>query len=217
MSTKLFASLALVFSLLVASSADASSITYDFSGSSSGLGTGNLGVSSVNVISGGLGVTIEGLDEFGGAGILARNTTNGLGIVGAPGAGQETNQVGADANGGEALVFDFAPATVTVLDTVVFELGMEAGSLNVFADNVLLETISWSAATGTGTTGNSDVAHTFSSSLAARTGQSFRFEAVEDSFRVKTLTVTEIPEPATLMLVSLGIAGAALSRKRTAC
>ena len=213
--TKFFASLALAFSLVVAGQASASTVTYDFTGSSSGLGTGNLGVSSANVISGGLALTIEALDEFGAAGIIARNDLTGLGVVGGPGTGQETNQVGADSNGGEALIFDFAPNSVTIVETVVFELGMEAGSLDVLADNVLLETISWTAATGTGSTGNSSIAHTFAAPLSARTAQSFTFRAVEDSFRVSSLTVTPIPEPASLAIASIAISCVALSRRRS--
>ncbi|MEM8944081.1 MAG: PEP-CTERM sorting domain-containing protein [Planctomycetota bacterium] len=211
--TLVFASLALALSLAIGST-HASSITYDFTGSSSGLGTGNLGIGSATVISGGLPVLVEAFDEFGAAGLLARNNMNGLGVVGEPGTGQETNQVGADSNGGESLEFDFTPNSVTVIDTVVFELGMEAGSLDVFADNVLLETISWTAATGGGNTGNSDVAYTFTSSVAARTAQSFTFAAVEDSFRVKSLTVELIPEPASLLLLVVGAAAIAIGSRR---
>lgn len=214
MSTKFFSSLALVISLLVVNTATATSIVYDFSGSSLGLGTGNLGVSTVSVSSSGLDLSVEALDEFGAAGELARNNMNGLGVVGEPGTGQETNQVGADANGGESLVFDFSPSFATILETIVFELGQEAGSLDVFADNVLLDTISWTATTGGGNTGNSDVAFTFSAPLAARTAQSFTFQAVEDSFRVKSLTVQRIPEPTSVMLFAFGLGIIAGTSKR---
>lgn len=216
MGTNVLASVALALSLVVIGPAQATTVTYDFSGNSSGLGTGNLGVSSAMVSSGGLDLTINALDEFGAAGELARNNMNGLGVVGEPGAGQEINQVGADANGGEAIEFDFAPSFATILDTIVFELGMEAGSLNVLADNVVIDTISWSATTGGGNTGNSDVAHTIAGSVAARTAQSFTFQAVSDSFRVKSLTVQLVPEPASLALFALGIAAIALRSQRDA-
>lgn len=215
MGTKALAGVALALSLAMVGPANATSITYDFSGNSSGLGTGNLGVSSATVSSGGLDVTIEALDEFGAAGEIARNTMNGLGVVGEPGTGQETNQVGADQNGGEALVFDFAPNSVTIIETVVFELGREAGSLNVLADNVLLETISWTESTGGGNTGNSDVAYTFTASVGARTAQSFTFQAVADSFRVKSLTVQRIPEPGSLLLGLFAFTVITIARNQT--
>lgn len=215
MGTKALAGVALALSLAVVGPASATSITYDFSGNSSGLGTGNLGVSSATVSSGGLDVTIEALDEFGAAGEIARNEMNGLGVVGEPGTGQETNQVGADNNGGEALVFDFAPNSVTIIETVVFELGREAGSLNVLADNVFLETISWTESTGGGNTGNSDVAYTFTAPIGARTAQSFTFQAVADSFRVKSLTVQRIPEPASQLLGLFAIAAITIGRNKT--
>ena len=199
------AGFALAFSLHAINAAYATNITFDFTGLSSGLGAGNLGVSSTTVSSSGLNVAVEALDEFGAAGLLARNDQNGLGVVGEPGTGQEFNQGGANSDGGESLVFDFTPNAVTVIETAVFELGREAGSLNVFVDNILIDTITWLATTGGGNTGNSTIGHTFSAPLAARTGQSITFAAVEDSFRVSSFTVTQIPEPTSLGLFALSM------------
>ena len=206
MGTKILASCGLAFSLFFSAQVSAATITYDFTGASSGLGVGDLGVSSATVSSGGLDLVVSAVDELGAAASLARNNSHGLGVIGEPGTGSETNQVGADNTGGESLVFDFSPASVTILDAVVFELGKESGSLDVYADNVLLETILWSTTTGSGNTGNSDVLHTFSSPALARTAQSFTFKAVEDSFRVVSLSVeTVIPEPTSLLLSLVGL------------
>ena len=211
------ASVALAICVALGAHVDAAVVTYDFTGSpnSLGLGDGNLGVSSATVTSGGLGMEISGLDEFGAAGILARNDTVGLGVVGEPGTGQESNNVGADNNGGEALTFDFSPNAVAILSTAVFELGSEAGSFNVLADNVLLDTIVWTAANGGGTmTGNSSIDYTFTAPLAARTAQAFTFQAVEDSFRVLSLTVDGVPEPTTLAIGLIGMLGCVATRCR---
>lgn len=214
MRTNVLASITLAFCFLLSNQLHAKNITYDFSGSSSGLATGNLGVSSATVMSDGLSAEISGLDESGSAGTLARNDLHGLGVVGEPGTGQQTNDVGSDSTGSEALVVDFAPNSVAIVDAVFFELGMEAGELEVLADNVLLETVSWTEATGAGNTGNSDVMYTFSGSFAERTAQSFTFRALTDTFRLKSLTVSLVPEPASLGLGIIGLLGIAATTRR---
>ncbi len=214
MSIKATAGLALAFFSVVGMTATAAPITYDFTGSSTGLPTGNLFMSSVTVSSGGLDLTVNGIDEFGNAGSLARNDQDGLGVVGEPGVGLDTNKVGANNDGAESLEFDFSPASVAIIESAVFETGFEAGSLDVFADEVFLETISWLATDGGGTQGNSTVTYAFTSSLGARTAQKFRFEAVADAFRLKTITVDPVPEPTCLVLALMGLAGALGSRKQ---
>jgi len=82
MRIQLLASFALAICAACGASAHAAVVNYDFTGNSSGLPSGNLGVSTATTTSGGLQLTIDGVDETGAAGILARSVNVGLGVVG---------------------------------------------------------------------------------------------------------------------------------------
>jgi len=87
---------------------------------------------------------------------------------------------------------------------------MEAGSLDVLADDGYLETISWSNTDGVGNQGNSEILHLFA---AAAPAQKFTFQAVADSFRLKSLAVAAVPEPASLALCLMGLTGMLAKRR----
>ncbi len=91
---------------------------------------------------------------------LVRTAPGGLGVL----DGQGIARVGAD----EALEFDFTPATVMGINSVIFETGTAAGSLDLYVDTVFKENIAWS------TGGFTLVPHAFTS---MPTGPSLNSEA----------------------------------------
>ncbi len=180
-------------------------VTYDFTGNAAnnplGLGVGDLGTTMVTVSQDGLSVDITGKDfdlSNGTSANLDRSGPGGLGVVDNAGFAR----VGTD----EAIEFDFDPATVIGISTLILEVGQPTGSFDLYVNNLFAETVGWDSG------GGNFVTHTFTS---MPTGSILEFRGKTFSFRISELTVEVVPEPGEILLLATGAFGLIVfARKR---
>jgi len=198
--------------LLLSSTALATTISYDFKNT----GT-NVSSPSVSFTESGLTVEVTAFKEFPDLKNADSVTWqgNGLGVAGDPdGARLGTSGNDGDNNSGtnagennEALVFSWAPYSVTVLTGLVLENGGGNELFDILVDGVIkLDNVSISGP------GTSVVSLDFSSDNLV--GSEFTFMHERGSgIKVQGLTV-EVPSAAPLMMLGLGLAGLGFARKK---
>ncbi|MEO0424515.1 MAG: hypothetical protein AAF184_19415 [Pseudomonadota bacterium] len=197
-STLLRATLALT-AFLAAASASAMPVNFNFAD-----GGGNRDVGSLLTLTeGALTVSVTATGSS-----LHQNGDFGLGVSGGPGG----NRVAAFNDGSldEALIFEFSPTAVSLLETVAFERGGGGNStFELFVDG---------ASQGTydigGGPANTQEIIDFTALGLFGTIYEFRAVAPGNGFRISELTVARVAEPGTLALASLGLLGLGLASRR---
>ncbi|MEM9384853.1 MAG: hypothetical protein AAGA68_07310 [Pseudomonadota bacterium] len=198
-STLMRSALALA-AFLAASASSAMPITFNFA---DGGGNRDVGTLLTQTVSG-LTVSVTAT----GAGIH-QNGTFGLGVSGGAGG----NRVAAFADGSldEALIFEFSPTQVSLLESVIFERGGGGQStFELFVDGGLVGSFDIGG-------GPANTQETLDFSGLGLVGSSYEFRAIAsgNGFRVSELTVARVAEPGTLALASIGLLGlSAMSRRR---
>ena len=177
-------------------------ITFDFTNiGGAGSGGSNLGFSYTDTL-GGINLTVTALDVLGNADKIHENN-KGLGVRGAPPSPKGKNMLG----NGETLQFSFAPSSVHLLESVVFEKNSSfVEEFDIYVDGTFA---------GHFVTNNQNGFETFSFASLNLVGSLIEIKGNDSDMkgiRIASMTVDTVPivnqvvpEPSTFALLGIGL------------